>query len=144
MTAPKLPEGFQVLRDATAAVLAPIGNMTDRHTAVFRTMERRLAFQQACSPYTIDALLRALSDAQAALLAQVAEIAALKDALKLDAARWQYVRHHWSNAQMHWNKDAANSLKSIVLTIKTAHWTSGADELDAAIDSALLAAKEAK
>lgn len=58
-----------------------------------------------------------------------------------DAERWHYVRHHWSNAQMHWNKDATNSLKSIVLTIKTAHWTSGADEIDSAIDAALVAAK---
>lgn len=66
------------------------------------------------------------------------------EALRKDAERWQYVRHHWSNAQMHWNKDATNSLKSIVLTIKTAHWTSGADELDAAIDAALVVAKGAK
>src|SRR5688572_28934134 len=81
-----------------------------------------------CNQY--DPLVR-LSDAQAALQALAAEKDAEIAALKEDAARWRYVRHHWSNAQMFWNNDATNSLKSIVLTVKTAHWTSGASDIDA-------------
>jgi hypothetical protein len=85
MTTAQKPDRFQALRDATAAVLAPIGNMTDRHTAVVETMERRLAFQQACGPHTIETLLLSLSDAQASLLAKEAECEALRE----DAARWR-------------------------------------------------------
>lgn len=139
-TAPKLPEGFQALRDATAAVLAPIGNMTDRHTAVLRTMERRLAFQQACGPYTIDALLHALCDAQAALQAQAAEkdaeIAFLKlqlEAGPLYSTRLKARRYDLLRRGQQWSV-----INGIGDTLR-------AEELDAAIDSALaLAAKEAK
>ena len=136
MTAPKLPEGYQALRDATAAVLAPIGNMTDRHTAVLRTMERRQAFQQACGPHAIDALLRALSDAQAALQAQAAEKDAEIAALREDAARYRWLRELPVECPTDgldiavWNDCHGDGIRGA--------------ELDAAIDSALLAAKEAK
>lgn len=87
-TEPKLPESlevvaepFKALREATAAVLTPIGNMTDRQTAVLRTMERRLAFQQACNPHTIDTVLRRLTDAESALKARDAEIERLRGVL---------------------------------------------------------------
>lgn len=73
----------------------------------------------------------------AALQAKDAEIARLK----ADAGRWSFVRHHWSNAQMRWNNDETNSLKSVTLTIKTAHWTSAADAIESQIDAAIDAMK---
>lgn len=76
-----------------------------------------------------------LSDATALLASKDAEI----ERLRADAERWGFVRHHWSNAQMRWNNDETNSLKSIVLTVKVAHWTSGADALEQQIDAALAA-----
>ncbi|CAA2107738.1 hypothetical protein [Variovorax paradoxus] len=82
------------------------------------------------------------SEAQSALTAQAATIAQLEARLReaeADARRWDFVRHHWSHAQMRWNNDATNSLKSIVLTIKTAHWTSAADAIESQIDAAIAA-----
>ncbi|SEF31421.1 hypothetical protein SAMN03159371_05301 [Variovorax sp. NFACC28] len=81
------------------------------------------------------ALVR-LSDANAAIQAARNEA----EAMRADARRWDFVRHHWSNAQMRWNNDATNSLKSIVLTIKVEHWSSGADDIEKQLDVAITAA----
>lgn len=68
MTPPRLDEGSErAIRDAVSGVLVPIGNMTDLQTAVLRTMERRLAFQQACHPYAVQSLLAELDHLRAAL-----------------------------------------------------------------------------
>lgn len=59
-----------------------------------------------------------------------------------DAEFWRYLRHHWSNAQFRFNRDERNTLKSITLTIKTAHWASDADDIERELSAAMLAAKE--
>lgn len=125
---PGLPEAEKAIREALGALMTPIGNMTDPQTRVLRSLERQNAYQQAVSPNNITALLSLLASKDAEI-----------ERLRADARRWEFVRHHWSNAQMRWNNDEANSLKSIVLTVKVAHWTSGADELEQQIDAALAA-----
>lgn len=56
--------------------------------------------------------------------------------LLADAGRWRFVRQHWSHMHLHWNNDETNSLKSVVLTVKTAHRASGAADLEKQIDAA--------
>lgn len=60
-----------------------------------------------------------------------------EDAQRLDAERWRYVRDHWSNVQFRYNRDPANSLKSLTLTIKADHYTGGnAEYIERDIDAA--------
>lgn len=135
MTTPTTPdvraEPFKALREATAAVLTPIGNMTDRQTAVLRTMERRLAFQQACSPHTIDTLLVRLSDAESALKARDAEI----ERLRGDAERYRTLRRKVC---------IVGSNFHIVNLAPTYVAPDAAVELDAAIDQARATGGEGK
>lgn len=126
-TSPKLPEGLEpVAWESTTICYTKF--VSDRRYQKFSPKVQAWYKPYRCS---------SCESLHASPLAKEVEC----EALRKDAERWRYIRHHWSNAQMHWNKDATNSLKSIVLTIKTAHWTSGADEIDSAIDAALVAAK---
>lgn len=129
-TEPKLPESlevvaepFKALRESTAAVLTPIGNMTDRQTVVLRTMERRLAFQQACNPHTIDTLLRRLTDAESALKTRDAEIERLRGALRTSRG---HVQHNSLNAPQQWLRtQAAFDLQELDAAIDQARATGG-------------------
>jgi len=60
------------------------------------------------------------------------------EALRADAARYAFIRARWTHCTFAWNKDSANSLKSIGLTIKTAcPVKASSSSLDREIDAAL-------
>jgi transposase len=61
----------------------------------------------------------------------------LADAFR-DAARWRYLASHWKNAQFHWNRD--QSLKRLVITIKTDEGGKTASAIEREIDAAILKA----
>lgn len=66
------------------------------------------------------------------------EQAAQIEALRADAARYAFIRARWTHCTFAWNKDSANSLKSIGLTIKTAcPVKASSSSLDREIDAAL-------
>lgn len=117
MTTPtQMPESLKVVRDSlrTAAIEIAAAN--------------HYGWGNVCTDAAdaIDALQSALKDRDAEI-----------ERLKKDAERWDFVRHHWSNVQMRWNNDETNSLKSITLTVKTAHWSCDADAIESQIDAAI-------
>lgn len=66
------------------------------------------------------------------------------DTLRVGYARWDYIATHWSNMQTAWNLDAGNTLKSMVLTIKSAHKCDGSPHLGSLIDQAISVERSAR
>lgn len=63
--------------------------------------------------------------------------------LEKDAARWKAVRDHWKKANFTFQRDPANLLKSINLTVDFDHYTGGcATAIEREFDAALAAHKE--
>jgi hypothetical protein len=144
MTAPKLPEGLEpvaTICDDFREIIRDIG----QHIAQGQQSEALMASMRpgyGTGVYThighqmskMLVLVATLSDAQAALQAQAAEKDAEIAALKLKAARYDWLRSYSTDPE------------KVVLckTSDGAYWRHG-PALDAAIDSAIaLAEKEAK
>lgn len=80
---PALPSAsteLAAIRDALAELMTPIGNMTDTHTRILRSLERQNAYQQAVLPHYITAVL-----------AYVDALQAENQALRADAARLDFM-----------------------------------------------------
>jgi hypothetical protein len=141
-TAPKLPEGLEPVAWGTTRTTDGKQILSEMCVAT------NPAYVKVHNQHLWEPLVR-LSDAQAALQALAAEIAALRQ----DAARYRWLKTHgyYDHAE-----DVADIDKQIALaqcpnclgtrspSALDPEWKGRCECTDAAIDSALLAAKEAK